>query len=41
MLTVSVENGSGGYGFYLRLLDDEVVRSVTTTEPRPLSTSNE
>ena len=41
MLTVSVENGSGGYGFYLRLLDDEVVRSVTTSEPKPLSTSNE
>lgn len=36
-LTVSVENGSGGYGFYLRLFDDEVVESITTTPPETLS----
>lgn len=36
-LTVSVENGSGGYGFYLRLFDDEVVGSMTTTPPETLS----
>ncbi|MCA9275986.1 MAG: CehA/McbA family metallohydrolase [Phycisphaerales bacterium] len=35
LLTVSVENGSGGYGFFLRMLDDEAVRSVMTREPMP------
>ncbi|MFG0314136.1 MAG: hypothetical protein ACF8LL_08125, partial [Phycisphaerales bacterium] len=37
LLTISVENGSGGYGFYLRLFDDEVVESITTTPPETLS----
>lgn len=37
ILTVSVENGTGGYGFYLRLFDDTVVESITTTPPETLS----
>ena len=37
LLTVSVENGSGGYGFYLRFFNDDVLRTVTPFEPSTLS----
>lgn len=37
LLTVSVENGTGGYGFYLRIFDEEVVESISTTPPETLS----
>tara|TARA_A100000171_G_scaffold15595_2_gene13986 strand:+ start:194 stop:2728 length:2535 start_codon:yes stop_codon:yes gene_type:complete len=37
LLTVSIENGSGGYGFYLRLFDDEVLESISTTPPETIS----
>ncbi len=37
IITVSVENGSGGYGFYLRFFDQKAVDSVTATPPNTLS----
>lgn len=32
-LLVSVENGSGGYGFYFRVFDDQVAESMFAVEP--------
>lgn len=37
IITVSVENGSGGYGFYLRFFDEDAVNTVTTTPPDTLT----
>lgn len=37
ILTVSVENGSGGYGFYFRMFDEQVTSSITTTPPQSLT----
>lgn len=33
LLTVTVENGTGGYGFYMRFFDEDVTRNITTTPP--------
>lgn len=37
LITVSVENGSGGFGFYLRFFDEQAVDSVSTTPPSTIS----